>query len=70
MSEPRDPWLDRIVIGTLSLMSLMGGASMTALAVMGDPYPPALAGWVGGCVGVLVGWFGHHRACSAQRPPQ
>ena len=60
-----DPVLDRIVLTTLAIMSLMGGASMTLLAIIDRPYPPALTALVGAATGVMLGWFGHHRACGA-----
>lgn len=64
----RDPWLDRIVLGALAWTIVAGGAGMTLLAVLEVPIPPALAALSSGALGILVGWFGHHRMCRGDGP--
>lgn len=66
---PSDPWLDRLVVSTLSAVVLFGLGAVVALAVAKIDAPPSLTSLVAGAAGVLCGWFGRCKERSALHTP-
>lgn len=60
-SNGHDRWLDRVALGTLAGVVLLGGAGLMLLASIGRQPPEQVASLVSAALGALVGWFGRAR---------